>query len=69
MEVTTETLARQHCGEGWKAVVDFIIQKGFLWRVGAGWKYRPGIPSLMDYTIDRYKAEYVLRTTLSRSGA
>ena len=58
MEVTTERLARQHCGEGWKAAVDFIIRKGFLWGEGAGWEYRPGIPSLMDYTIDRYEAGY-----------
>ena len=58
MEVTTEMLARQHCGEGWKAAADFIIQKGFLWREGAGREYQTGIPSLMDYTIDRYEAEY-----------
>ena len=57
-KVGVEEIARQHCGEGWNAAVDFIVRKGFLWREGAEREYRPGIPSLMDYTIDRYEAGY-----------
>ena len=28
-KVDVDEIARRHCGEGWKAAVDFTVQKGF----------------------------------------
>ena len=56
-KVDVDEIARQHCGEGWNAAVDFIVRKGFLWRAGAEREYQPGIPSLMDYTIREHEAD------------
>ena len=52
-----EEIARQHCGKGWNAAVDFVVQKGFLWRAEAEREYQPGIPSLMRYTIREHETD------------
>ena len=56
-KVEVEEIARQQCGERWKAAVDFIVRKGFLWRVEGKREYQPGIPSLMRYTVRRYETD------------
>ena len=55
-KVGVEEIARQHGGEAWNAAVDFIVRKGFLWRVAGKREYQAGIPSLMDFTVKRYEA-------------
>ena len=56
-KVEVEEIARQHCGDGWKAAVDFIVRKGFLWRPHLEPEFQAGIPSLMRYTVRRYETD------------
>ncbi|MCY3853064.1 MAG: ATP-binding protein [Gammaproteobacteria bacterium] len=56
-KVDVEEIARQHCGKGWSAAVDFIVRKGFLWRPHLEPDFQAGIPSLMDYTVKRHERE------------
>ena len=51
-----EEIARQHCGEGWKAAAGFIVWKGFLWRPHLEAHFQAGIPSLIDFTVKRHEA-------------
>ena len=53
MKTSSKRSPRLHCGKGWNAAVDFVVQKGFLWRAEAEREYQPGIPSLMRYAHSR----------------
>ena len=55
--VDVEKIARDLCGSEWKAAIDFIVRKGFLWRPHLELSFQAGIPSLMNYTIKRHQIE------------
>ncbi|MCY3873532.1 MAG: hypothetical protein OXF88_04470 [Rhodobacteraceae bacterium] len=57
LKTSSKRSPRQHCGKGWNVAVDFVVQKGFLWRAEAEREYQPGIPSLMRYAIREHETD------------